>query len=155
MRKFLVTIFFFLLGIFLFSQEKPMIVIYQMEIVELSEETVLKLGLKEGSFEKETGEEKIFGVIYDPKLMELLLKIPMASLKMDLGKFDKKEKRISKPWIATIPGKEASLLVGKERVSAVVGERSSSGIKISIAPLNIEKDGSVPVSYTHLTLPTN
>ena len=152
MRKFLVTLVL-LLGILSLAQEKPMIVIYQMEIVELSEETVLKLGLKEGNFEKDTVEEKIFGVVYDPKLMELLLKMPLTTLKIDLGKSNKKEKKVSKPWIATVPGKEASLLVGKERLSTTAGIRSSSGIKISVMPLNIEKDGSIltKVSLTDLS----
>lgn len=90
MEKFLVILVSFLV-ILSFAKEKPLIIIYQMKIVELSEETVLKLGLEEGNFEKDTEDKRIFNVIYDPMLMELLFKMSQMVLKIDLGKSNIKE----------------------------------------------------------------
>jgi len=151
MEKFLVILVSFLV-ILSFAKEKPLIIIYQMKIVELSEETVLKLGLSEGNFEKDTEDKKIFNVIYDPMLMKLLFEMSQMVLKIDLGKSNIKEKRISRPWIATILDKNASLLVGKENLSVITGFKNSFGMKISLMPLSIE-NGLIftKISFTNLS----
>ena len=140
MRKTILIFLFVLVCFFAFAQQT--IVIYQLEIFQLSDELTSKLGLKELHIDKPDLSAFDFRITYDPSVMELLVKIPFITTTFDVGTRQEKEKTSSRPWVSTLLGKSAVLYVGSEELSLRTGTTTGTGIKVQLTPLNIT-DGKV------------
>lgn len=124
-----------------FAQEtKPYVVIYQMEIVELSEQMSQKFDLKNVNFEK-TDSTLSFGVNYEPELLQLLVKIPFAEVEFEAGKSHERNLTSTRPWVSTVMNRTAKILVSHETLSLITGERTGSGLELRLTPLRISPDG--------------
>lgn len=140
MRKIVFVFGLVLLCFFVFAQQS--IVIYQLEVVQLSDEVINKFGLKQLHIDKPDLSAFDFRIIYDPSVMELLVKIPFVTATFEVGTKQEKEKISSRPWVSTLIGKSAVIYVGTDLLSLKTGVITGTGIKIQLTPLNIT-DGKV------------
>ncbi|MFN3282805.1 MAG: hypothetical protein ACK40Q_01035 [Pseudothermotoga sp.] len=135
MRK--MIIFSALVLLCLFSFPRQSIVIYQLEVIQLSDEVVNKLGLKNLYIDKPDLLAFDFRITYDPSMMELLVKIPFITMTFEMGTKQEKDKFSSRPWVSTLVGKPATIYASTDELSLKTGMVKGSGIKIQLTPLNI------------------
>jgi len=146
-----ITALIFFTAIFVFQlcfaqESKPYVVIYQMEIVELSEQISQKFDLKSVNFEK-PGSALSFGVNYEPELLQLLVKIPFVEVEFEAGKSREKNLTSTRPWVSTVMNRTAKILVSHETLSLITGERTGSGLELQITPLKINPDGESVLTH--------
>ncbi|MEJ5229516.1 MAG: hypothetical protein WHT65_05900 [Pseudothermotoga sp.] len=134
MRERLFIVLFLVLSFFAFSQP---IVIYQLEVVRLSDETITKIGLKEIEISKPDLSAYQFRVTYEPAVMELLLKIPFISTTIEVGTKHEKTMTSVRPWVSTILGKSAVIFAGVDELSLRTGVTTGTGLRVELTPLNI------------------
>lgn len=140
MRRIIFVLVLISLCLFAFAQQD--IVIYQLEVVQLSDEVIDKFGLKQLHIDKPDLSAFEFRIIYDPSVMELLVKIPFVTTTFEVGTKQEKEKISSRPWVSTLIGKTSTIYVGTDLLSLKTGTITGTGIKIQLTPLNIA-DGKV------------
>jgi len=132
-------ILFLVLCVLAFSQP---IVIYQLEVVRLSDETITKIGLKQIEISKPDLSAYQFRVTYEPAVMELLLKIPFISATIEVGTKHEKAMTSVRPWVSTILGKSAVIFAGIDELSLRTGVTTGTGLRVELTPLNIA-DGKI------------
>lgn len=120
---------------FLFATQ--VVVIYQLEIVQLSDETINKFDLKELHVDKPDLSAYEFRILYDPSVMELLVKIPFVTATFEVGTKQEKTKMYSRPWVSTLLGKPAVLFAGVSELSLKTGTTTGAGLRIELTPVNI------------------
>lgn len=116
------------------------VVIYQLEIVQLSDETIGKFNFKELHLDKPDPSNYEFRILYDPSVMELLVKIPFVTATFEVGTKQEKTKTIFRPWVSTLLGKPAVLFAGTSQLSLKTGTTTGSGLRIELTPESISDE---------------
>ncbi|WP_041446363.1 hypothetical protein [Pseudothermotoga thermarum] len=139
------VIFFVLSAILVGAQS---VVIYQFEVVQLSQQVVAKAGLDELKIEVPSSPNASMGIFYSASAMQLLAQFPLVTVKFGLGEKEEKTKLSSRPWVSTVLGQKATVFVGREEIVLQTGVRKGQGIRLEITPISIAKEGVL----TKLTL---
>ncbi|MCD6545257.1 MAG: hypothetical protein J7K69_01200 [Thermotogae bacterium] len=156
MRR-IISIFLIILSslfslIFASNDDKPLSVIYQVEIVELNEELLSSVGLLDSNFSNVS--DKGFGIYYINSSKELLLKLPYSQVILSSEKSSRKESRSSRFWLVTNFNQAAHLTAEQELIDVKSGQTVTTGIDISVKPLKID-EGAVLTDFKVLSLPNS
>ncbi|MDI3472511.1 MAG: hypothetical protein PWQ20_1027 [Thermotogaceae bacterium] len=146
---FFLTILF--LNVCMFSaEEKTISVLYQIEIVELSDEKLSSLGLLDSAFSNSP--DNNFGVYYLNESQSLLLDLSYSQIILDSEKNSTRESKSSRFWLVTNFNEPAHLSTEQENIDLESGESYTTGIDISVKPIKIS-DGLVLTELNVLSLP--
>ncbi len=136
MRYFMLFLVFF--AVLVSAQS---VVIYQFEVVQLSQQLVAKAGLSELKVEAPNPLNPSMGIFYNASVMELLAQFPLVTMKLDLGEKNEKTRLSSRPWISTVLGRKAVVFVGREEIVLQTGVRKGQGIRLEITPISVAEEG--------------
>lgn len=116
------------------------IVIYQFEFVQLNQELVTKLGLKEIEA-KFPEDDEFFSISYLPKEMELNIVLPFVQMGFEAGQKTEKNRSSARPWLSTILNRKATIATVSEELSLFTGVRTGKGLKFELTPLRSLEEG--------------
>lgn len=117
------------------------VVLYQLEFLELNQEAVTKLNLKqfEANFPKDG---TFFSFNYLSKEMELSVVLPFVRMNFEVGEKTEKRRTSTRPWLATVLNQKAVITIASEELSLLTDVRTGRGLRLEFTPIRVE-DGAV------------